>query len=172
MPSNLLSPDNDYQFPPAPNQAVLSRAIWASVMGSVGSRLRGLEAQRAALSDVIDELKIFGLERLDTAIGPVIADAEARLLQLTQDIAATAAENAVLLDDFRAVTAVNLEALRDAIDVAEADLVGVQDEIAQMLAGGVSAAKVAETAQRVFVSPDQRARLAAILAGGVSGGEL
>ncbi|MGQ3671779.1 hypothetical protein ACT6QG_05220 [Xanthobacter sp. TB0136] len=172
MSSTAPGPDNDYQFPPAPNRAVLDRATWSAVMLSVGSRLRGLEAQRETLSDVIDELKLFGLERLDTAIGPVIAQAETRLSQLAADIAQTAAENAVLLDDFKAVTAVNLEALRDAIDQAEADLVGVQDEINQMLDGGVSASKVAETTARVFVTPAQRARIEAILTGGLSGGAL
>lgn len=81
------SPDNDYQFPAAPNRAVLDRAVWAAVMASIGGRLRGLEDQRTELADVIADLRMFGLERLNTAIEPLIVQTQQRLDGLDADLA-------------------------------------------------------------------------------------
>ncbi len=118
--STALTPSNSYQFPPEPAPAILTRAIWDAVLGSVAERLRALEAQRTDLEDLINDLSFNGQARIDAAITPLI-DAQKRTL--------------AALDP-------QITALKARVD--------------DILAGGIAADDVRESAARVFVSPTQR----------------
>jgi hypothetical protein len=127
MSSGPLSPDNDYNFPPAPAPAVLDREAWDSTMRSISERIRTMEEQRVEVAAVIDELRSFGFDRLNTALVPVIEGVE-------QTIAEKEAE---------------LAALSQAIAAARA-------EVDELLAGNIPAASVTESETRVFVTPEQK----------------
>lgn len=158
------SPDNDYQFPPAPNRAVLDRAVWAAVMASIGGRLRDLEAQRIEYQQFIDDLKLFALERLNSAIEPIIADMQGRLdavaleqQQLLEQMSShLSSENSrlnTLISDLEGQSQATLQSLNEA--VAEA-----QGRVDAILADGIPADDVSESDQRLFMTPDEREQIA------------
>lgn len=76
----LPSPEDDYA-PPA--GTVWNAATWIAVFGSIGQRLRAVEGIKVAIDDVINELKTFGLQRLDEALLPAINAGLADLEELT-----------------------------------------------------------------------------------------
>jgi hypothetical protein len=144
MSSGPLSPDNDYTFPPAPARAVLNRTTWDTTMRSLSQRLKALEEQRVEVAAVIDELRLFGLDRLNTAIVPLIEG-------VNDDIDAAKAAVAALIAEKQA----ELEALSQAIATARA-------AVDELLSGNIPAANVLEDTTRVFVTPDQKAYLDSI----------
>lgn len=92
MPSDQLpSASNDYA---ATTGAALSLAFWNAVMSSIGTRLRGLEAQRADLQAVIDAGTTQALAmvaeniapQLD-AVGSIIASLNAQFALLEDNVA-------------------------------------------------------------------------------------
>lgn len=170
MSSEPLSPDNDYNFPPAPVEAYLDDTVWNGVMSSIGGRLRGLEAIGTGIESIQEQLQSLGLQILDDAINPLIVDTQASIADLAQQVSDTAAANAQIIADFQSVVAVNLEDLAEEIATVEGNLGAVQAEIDLILGGGIPAAQVAESATRVFVTPEQKALVASILADGVDGG--
>lgn len=85
--SNLPVPENDYLVN---GDMYLSEAFFLALLsnpGGVGPRLRALEAQRVEVQAVIEELRLFGLQRLDESLNPIITDTITRLEQLVADIA-------------------------------------------------------------------------------------
>jgi hypothetical protein len=169
MSSTVPSRSNDYKFAPAPAKAELDRATWDRVMAGtepgeegIAVRLRALEAKRNELQDLIDDLSFNGQARLDQAVVPLIENMQLTLQSIADDVAATQAQNDALLADFQQVTAVNLEALADSVQTAEQQLADVQQQFALILAGGLAAAKVQESATRVFVTPAEKAEIGAL----------
>lgn len=150
MSSTQPNPDNDYQLPPAPQRAVFDRAMFNHLFGSVGSRLRAIEAQRTDLQAVIDDLRLFGLLRLDEAIVPLINQTQAQIEALQQAVADTTAANAQIIQDIQ-------QAALQALAVLEANISEIQERVDTILAGGIPAADVAESESRVFVTPAQKA---------------
>jgi hypothetical protein len=128
MSSGPLSPDNDYQFPPAPAPAVLDRERWNAFAKSLSERLRYVESGSVELADVVADLRLFGLQRLDEALVPLINDAIAQL-----------------------------EDLQSRIDAADGSIADVREQIAEILVGVIPANSITESATRVFVTPEQRA---------------
>lgn len=163
MPSVVLSPDSDYNFPPAPAPATLDRAVWNAVMTSIGARMRALEAVGTGIEAIQQQLSSLGLQILDQAINPLIADTQAQLAVLAQAVADMIAQNGQVIADFEASTAAALAQLDATIATAIADLNGqiaaVQAQVDEILAGGIPADNVSETATRVFVTPAQRAEI-------------
>jgi hypothetical protein len=138
-------------------------ATWIVVFGSIGSRLRSLEAVRTTLDDIINDLQIFGLQRLDQAIVPLIEEQQTALANLQQQIAQALQATADLVDQFQEDTATALASLQSQIDAAllviESNIGSLQAQVDEILAGGLSAENVNETATRVFVSPAQRTQI-------------
>lgn len=163
MSSAVLSPDNDYNFLPAPVVAILDDTVWNGVMSSIGGRLRALEDVNSGIEAIQEELSSLGISILDAAINPLIADTQASIADLSQQVADTAAANAQIIADFQEVIAVNLEDLAAEIVTVQGNLSAVQDEVDLILSGGIPADKVAEDGSRVFVTPAQKARLASIM---------
>lgn len=163
MPSEPLIPDNDYNFPPAPIEAYLDDVVWNGVMTSIGGRLRALEDVNSGIESIQEQLQSLGLQILDDAINPLIADTQASVADLAQQVSDTAAANAQIIADFQDVVAVNLEELSDDINAVQANLGAVQDEIDLILSGGIPADRVTEDDERVFVSPAQKARIESIM---------
>lgn len=62
----------------------LSEDYFNPVFGDVDARIAELEARRADLQGVVDELTKFGLQRIDTLVGPSMAEVNAMLVQLRQ----------------------------------------------------------------------------------------
>lgn len=148
MPSAVLSPDNDYNWPAPPGAAKMTREEWNAFGTSLGGRLRALESVASGIETVLEQLQTLGLSILDEAINPLIAETQAELAQLAADIqtqitaingvvAAFQEETDQIIADFQAVTAVNLEDLADQISAAEASLAAVQAQIETFLAGGI-----------------------------------
>lgn len=154
-----LTPENNYQFPPTPAAAMLGREAWNAVMASLSGRLVTLENKRSELQDLIDDLSFNGQQRLDEAIGPLIEAQELELEALTREIVAMQQANATIINDFQEVTAVNLQDLAEAVQAAENSLVDVQSQINIILAGGLAAAMIEESATRVFVTPEQKSEI-------------
>lgn len=178
----LPSPDNDYAPPPGTRWNV---AVWLATLTHMAARVRALEGVRATLDDIINELQVFGLQRLDEAILPLIQQQQAALADLQQQIATALADTQALVTTFQQQTADALAGLGTSTDAAIADLnqridatiadleqtsaaaiqtlndslAAVQDQVDTILAGGIPAANVAESAERVFVSPAQRAQI-------------
>ena len=132
MPSGQPSAANGYQFDPAPARAILNRAVFNAFGADLHARLLVLEDINSGIEALQAELQTFGVERLNDAINPLIASTQATLDQLVIDMNA-------------AIAALN------------ADLAAAQDAIDLLLAGGVPAANIAESATRVFVTPAQKA---------------
>lgn len=150
--STVLSRDSDYQYPPQPAPAPWTREIADAVHLDIAQRLRALEAKRTELQDLVDDLSFFGIQRLDSAINPLIAEVTAEVAALQKAVADTLAANNRIISDFQAVTAVNLGELQAQID-------DVQERMNVILAGGLGAADVRESADRVFVTPAQRTEI-------------
>jgi YD repeat-containing protein len=62
----------------------LSEGFFNGVFGDIDARIAELEARRADLQSVVDELTKFGLQRIDTLVGPSMAEVTAMLEQLRQ----------------------------------------------------------------------------------------
>jgi len=62
----------------------LSEDFFNAVFGDIDTRIAELEARRADLQGVVDELTAFGLARIDTLVGPSMAEVTAMLEQLRQ----------------------------------------------------------------------------------------
>ncbi|BEP96262.1 hypothetical protein GmRootA79_46460 [Acidovorax sp. A79] len=60
----------------------LSEDFFNGVFGDIDARIAELEARRADLQGVVDELTQFGLARIDTLVGPAMAEVAAMLQQL------------------------------------------------------------------------------------------
>lgn len=65
-------------------QTPLSEDFFNGVFGDIDNRIAELEARRADLQGVVDELTRFGLARIDTLVGPSMAEVNAMLVQLRQ----------------------------------------------------------------------------------------
>lgn len=65
-------------------QTPLSEDFFNGVFGDIDTRIADLEARRADLQGVVDELTRFGLARIDTLVGPSMAEVNAMLVQLRQ----------------------------------------------------------------------------------------
>lgn len=151
----MTTPDRDYRFPPEPFRADWNREIADAIFGSIGSRLRTLEAKRNELQALIDDLSFNGQARIDEAITPLIVGVRNEVTALETAVGRAVSEAA------DAATAVASEANRRIAKV-ELDLDAIEAAFAQILAGGVGAASVTESAQRVFVTPEQRAEIGAL----------
>lgn len=150
--STRPSRDSDYAFPPAPSQAVLDREVWDAVMRDISARIRVIEEKGVNLDDLIADLSFNGQARLDAAVTPLIDAVRTDLAALSSAVAKTLADNAKIISDFQEVTAVNLDDLREQIGAME-------DRIAVVLAGGLDAGDVRESATRAFVTPEQRTEI-------------
>lgn len=62
----------------------LSQDYFNAVFGDVDARIADLEERRASLQQVTDELTRFGLARIDTLLGPSMAEVAATLAYLYQ----------------------------------------------------------------------------------------
>lgn len=155
--SGLPSRENDYKQPAPPAPANLTRDIWDSVFGDISHRLRDLEARGTELDEVLNELRLFGLERLDTAIVPLIAQTQQQLAQLQQAVADTIAQNAQVIENFQVD-------VQEALAALNAQIAAVEARVNEILQGGIPAADVAESATQVFVSPEQRAEISELRA--------
>lgn len=62
----------------------LSEDFFNAVFGDIDTRIAELEARRADWQGVVDELTAFGLQRIDTLVGPSMAEVNAMLAQLRQ----------------------------------------------------------------------------------------
>jgi hypothetical protein len=82
---SVLQPDSDYK---SPLQLFLDRAIWDSVFGSIGARLRALEGQRTELQDVLDELNAQALNLVSATISAEIAAQRAALAEVQDELEA------------------------------------------------------------------------------------
>lgn len=94
-----LTPENSYQWPATPASAMLGRDAWNAVMGSLSARLVTLEAQRVTLEAVIDDLKMFGLDRLDVAIGGLLSEVESAIEGLQLQLGLVEANFAAIVED-------------------------------------------------------------------------
>lgn len=65
-------------------QTPLSEDFFNGVFGDIDNRIAELEARRADLQGVVDELTKFGLARIDTLVGPSMAEVNTMLVQLRQ----------------------------------------------------------------------------------------
>lgn len=65
-------------------QTPLSEDFFNGVFGDIDTRIADLEARRADLQGVVDELTQFGLARIDTLVGPSMAEVNTMLVQLRQ----------------------------------------------------------------------------------------
>lgn len=65
-------------------QTPLSEDFFNGVFGDIDTRIADLEARRADLQGVVDELTKFGLARIDTLVGPSMAEVNTMLVQLRQ----------------------------------------------------------------------------------------
>ncbi|WP_242221712.1 hypothetical protein [Shinella zoogloeoides] len=153
MPSALLSPDNDYKFPPEPVPAELDREQWDHVMASIGARMRALEAVGTGIEAIQAELQSFGVQRLDEAINPLIEQTQADIAALQQTLATIDADADGLLADVQA----QADAL---IASVQQDVQALRAQIDLILAYGIPAANVEEDASRVFVTPEEKASIA------------
>lgn len=170
MSSAVLNPDNDYNWPPEPAPAHLTREVWNGFGTSVGVRLRALEAVGTGIESIQEHLQTLGLQILDDAINPLIVQTQESISDLAQQVSDTADANAQIIADFQSVVAVNLEELAGEILTVQGNLTALQEEIELILSGGIPAAQVAEDSTRVFVTPAQKALLASVLAAGFDGG--
>lgn len=161
--TQTLTPENDYQFEPAPSQAKLTKALWNMVMMSISTRVRAIEVKGDALQDIIDELKVFGLERLDEAINPLITDVQEQIAALQQAVQQTIEQNATIIAQFQEDTEAAFVALNQLITTRfaeiDAQILLVEQRINDILAGGFPANDVTESSTRVFVSPAQKAEI-------------
>lgn len=135
MPSELPSKSNGYQWPDAPARAILNRTAFNAIGGDIHARFQDLENIGDGIEALQAELQTFGVQRLNDAINPLIAETQATLDQLIIDLNA-------------AIAALN------------ADLEAAEDAIALLLSGGVPAENITENLTRVFVTPQQRAEIA------------
>lgn len=156
MPSVLPTPETDYRAPPAPARMVLDRAVWDAVFGSVGGRLRALEDVNSGIEQLKLELQNFGIQRLDEAINPLIAQTQAALATLLAEVAEAQAELADTVENANAAFAA-------ALATANTSLGQVQTQLNQMLAGGVPAANVALTAINTLAAANAQAAFAEIV---------
>lgn len=156
MSSVPPSPSNDYQAPPAPAKLVLDRAVWNSVFGSVGGRLRALEDVNSGIEALKLELQNFGIQRLDEAINPLIAETQAALAALQAEVAQAQDELSDTVADANAAFAA-------ALATANQSLIDVQEALDQMLAGGVPAVNVAVTAIDTLAATNAQAAFAEIV---------
>ena len=62
----------------------LSEDFFNPVFGDIDTRIADLEERRADLQGVVDELTKFGLARIDTLVGPAMAEVTAMLQQLRE----------------------------------------------------------------------------------------
>lgn len=62
----------------------LSEDFFNPVFGDIDARIAELEERRADLQAVVDELTQFGLQRIDTLVGPAMAEVTAMLEQLRE----------------------------------------------------------------------------------------
>jgi hypothetical protein len=156
MPSVPPTSSNDYQAPPAPAKLVLDRSVWNAVFGSVGARLRALEDVNSGIEALKLELQNFGIQRLDEAINPLIAETQAALAALQAEVAQAQDELSDTVADANAAFAA-------ALATANASLADLQETLDQMLAGGVPAANVAVTAIDTLAATNAQAAFAEIV---------
>lgn len=150
--SSPLTRANRYQYPPEPEPAPFNREIANELFGDINDRLVSIENKRIDLQSLIDDLSFFGIQRLDTAINPLIDSVKVQISDLQTAVAKTLEDNGKIITDFQNVTAVNLDALKAKIDEMQA-------RINVVLAGGLDARDVRENADRVFVSPAQKVEI-------------
>ncbi|WP_422842586.1 hypothetical protein [Acidovorax sp. M2(2025)] len=62
----------------------LSQDYFNPIFGDIDARIADLEERRADLQSVVDELTQFGLARIDTLVGPSMAEVNAMMVQLRQ----------------------------------------------------------------------------------------
>lgn len=156
MPSVLPNAETDYQAPPAPSRMVLDRAVWDAVFGSIGGRLRALEDVNSGIETLKLELQNFGIQRLDEAINPLIAQTQAALASLRSEVQEAQAELADTVEDANAAFAA-------ALATANTSLGQLQTQLNQMLAGGVPAANVAVTAINTLAAANAQAAFAEVV---------
>jgi len=113
--------ENDYK---SDGETRLNSATWDAVLGSVASRLRTLEAKKAEVQAVIDELRQFGLARIDAELAPKIAETQAALDQLEEDMAAAQAIVNSILASTLPATQVNETATRVFVTPAQRAEIG------------------------------------------------
>lgn len=159
----LPSPTDDYAPPPG---TIWNAATYLATIVHMAGRVRSLEAVRVTLDDIINDLQVFGLQRLDQAIVPLIEEQQAALANLQQQITAALAATQQLVDQFQDDTAAALAGLQTQIDAAlaviEGNIGALQAQVDEILAGGISADNVSETANRLFLSAAERAAIADI----------
>lgn len=85
MSSDLPSPNDDYV---ATDATRLSKAVWNAVFGSIGSRIRALEAVQADFEALIQLGTGQALAAIAANIEPELVDARAALARLQADTAA------------------------------------------------------------------------------------
>lgn len=156
MPSVLPTPETDYRAPPAPSRMVLDRAVWDAVFSSIGGRLRALEDVNSGIEQLKLELQNFGIQRLDEAINPLIAQTQAALETLQAEVAQAQDELSDTVADANAAFAA-------ALATANQSLIDLQEALDQMLAGGVPAANVAVTAIDTLAATNAQAAFAEIV---------
>lgn len=62
----------------------LSEDFFNAVFGDIDTRIAELEQRRADWQEVVDELTAFGLQRIDSLVGPSMAEVNAMIEQLRQ----------------------------------------------------------------------------------------
>lgn len=165
MPSlpQLPSAADDYAPPPGTKW---SPATYIATIVHMAARVRVVEAQKTTIDALIEELQVFGLQRLDEAIVPLIEQQQQALANLQQQIANALAATQALVTDFQQATAAALADLQNQIDasllVIEGNIGALQEQVDEILAGGISADNVNETSTRVFVSPAQKTAIDSI----------
>ncbi|PZR37181.1 hypothetical protein [Caulobacter segnis] len=105
------------------DDTVLTPEYLNSLLGDIDTRIRGVEAIRAKLASAISDLQAVGLARINDTVAPLIAQVQADVAEVQENLA------------------------------------GVTEQIEQLLQGAVPAASIVENATRVFVTPEQRARI-------------
>jgi YD repeat-containing protein len=128
----------------------LSQDYFNPIFGDIDARIADLEERRADLQTVVDELTQFGLQRIDTLVGPAMAEVTAmlELLRLRRDQLEAAIGNVADLATRTQMVQDIGDAIRDEAEARnEAIMMAVQAEA---------------TARAAAVPPAAAARAAAI----------
>ncbi len=91
----------------------LAEDYFNPVLADIDARIAELEARRADLQGVVDELTRFGLARIDTLIGPAMATVSATITELEQRRAEL---EATIADAGQLVTQPDLDAFTSGIN--------------------------------------------------------
>ncbi len=169
----LPSPEQNYEVT---GTHKLTAALWNAVFLSVSTRVAAIEAKGVTLDEVVADLQVFGLIRLDESLNPLIAEKEQELADLSASIGSVVTEITGLLSGLEATIASTITAQTDLVASQLATLNAaidvIQDTLGDIEANGASASFITETVSRVFVTPAEKALISTALqkAGGTMTG--